>query len=462
MNKFIFLLLLFTTISCSRYSADIDEALQLAGQNSNELEKVLKYYSQYSSDSLKLKAAEFLIINMPGHFSNIVQDTVSAYLKNVFYKLHSLAKETYFENYDLHSFAFVDSLEKIYAPDYFPINTATIDSIINVKNKGYNIGLTGKFESEVALVRGELLEKYFVKKTLKADIIPDITTITSDFLIDHIDIAFIVWKQSPLTRQLSFEEFKETILPYRYFNEPLNDEKSSTYTKLYSQIFQSSNPFDMSETNRRFNFYTYAMDCFEDDGKKLGNFGLYDILQFYKFDCDRHAEWACKALNLSGIPTSLILRFNWNWRSNHYCVAISDTNGVKHIFTPKWQSMYDSSYFKNDLKFYQITYNHQMDCPAKLKSPEEQIPKHLSSPFLKDITGEFTKVADIQLPVNHLLTKNKLGYLGVFMPGGWRPVAWGLIDKKKQTINFKDVASAMYMAGIFEAGEFQPVGHPFF
>lgn len=49
--------------SCRQETA-LERALRLAGDNRAELERVLEYYR---SDSLKLKAAEFLIRNMPYH-----------------------------------------------------------------------------------------------------------------------------------------------------------------------------------------------------------------------------------------------------------------------------------------------------------------------------------------------------------------------------------------------------------
>lgn len=42
----------------------LEQALTFAGENREELEKVL---SHYTDDSLKLAAARFLIMNMPGH-----------------------------------------------------------------------------------------------------------------------------------------------------------------------------------------------------------------------------------------------------------------------------------------------------------------------------------------------------------------------------------------------------------
>ena len=65
--RLIFYLFLFTLLhSCREANSRLEQALQLAGDNKLELQKVLDHYA---GDSLKLKAAIFLIENMPGHYS---------------------------------------------------------------------------------------------------------------------------------------------------------------------------------------------------------------------------------------------------------------------------------------------------------------------------------------------------------------------------------------------------------
>ena len=64
----IFFVLTFASCKQNIYSTELTKALELAGTNRIELEKVLDYYSQEESDSLKLKA-EVLICNMDVHFS---------------------------------------------------------------------------------------------------------------------------------------------------------------------------------------------------------------------------------------------------------------------------------------------------------------------------------------------------------------------------------------------------------
>ena len=54
--------------SCSNSPSRLELALQLAGDNRAELERVLNHYAENKADSLKYRAARFLIENMPLHY----------------------------------------------------------------------------------------------------------------------------------------------------------------------------------------------------------------------------------------------------------------------------------------------------------------------------------------------------------------------------------------------------------
>src|SRR5690606_2966061 len=60
-------LFLVLAISCSRNSR-LETALELAGDNRAELEKVLEHYKKDPADSLKYRAACFLTENMRWHY----------------------------------------------------------------------------------------------------------------------------------------------------------------------------------------------------------------------------------------------------------------------------------------------------------------------------------------------------------------------------------------------------------
>ena len=67
--KFLHSIYLLLLICSCQSNEKLEEVLQYSGENRYELEKVINRYSQREADSLQLKAAFFLIENMPGHYS---------------------------------------------------------------------------------------------------------------------------------------------------------------------------------------------------------------------------------------------------------------------------------------------------------------------------------------------------------------------------------------------------------
>jgi hypothetical protein len=64
---------LIFAISCTnKKNSELQNALKLAGPNKKELKKVLDHYKKEPADSLKYKAACFLIENMPWHYGTKV------------------------------------------------------------------------------------------------------------------------------------------------------------------------------------------------------------------------------------------------------------------------------------------------------------------------------------------------------------------------------------------------------
>ncbi len=155
------LLLVFVfSIACSlHFSPEIEEVLLLAGDNRGELEKVLKHYARIPGDSLKLRAAEFLIVNMPGKYS-----------------------------------AYYDA----------PWNDVA------------TVSLRWTSSSDKQLV----LDTYRLGEPVRKD---DVTYITAEYLINNIDLAFKVWQEQPWGKTIPYDVFREEILPYRVATEPLEN-----------------------------------------------------------------------------------------------------------------------------------------------------------------------------------------------------------------------------------------------
>jgi hypothetical protein len=158
--KKIFLFISAFILFCSLYPADIETILKQAGDNRLELEKILDYYSRNPEDSLKLRAAEFLIANMDVHFS-VASPDLDVYYKN-------------------------------------------LDSIFSLNERSKNI--TKEQDS--------LFRTLKHPNTFRFQYIFDVKIITADFLIDNIEQAFEAW-QSPFAKNMNFDDFCEFLLPYK-------------------------------------------------------------------------------------------------------------------------------------------------------------------------------------------------------------------------------------------------------
>ena len=171
LSLLMFFLLLFS--GCATKVDRLEYALEFAGENRRELEKVLEYYSD---DSLKFRAACFLIENMP----------------------------------------------RWYAYDGWQLDT------FEVLMRQDREGILSKDDK----MRWNRFDYHALNK------IYDSKVITSEYLIENIDLAFQEWQKRPWNKSLSFDDFCDLILPYRIGNERLSDWRS-LYNAYYGNLFDS-------------------------------------------------------------------------------------------------------------------------------------------------------------------------------------------------------------------------------
>lgn len=152
----------------------LERALQLSGSNRQELEKVLEYFSRTPDDSLKLKAAVFLIENMPGHYAldGPVMDQYMRWVDSA---------------YSGHVMYICKEIEAI------PFDFPEIDKLLNKKE--------------------------------------DVLHIKADFLIAHTNSVFEACAAKPWLESLCFHDFCEYVLPYRVSYEKLVPMKELYYTR---------------------------------------------------------------------------------------------------------------------------------------------------------------------------------------------------------------------------------------
>lgn len=211
MNNFRHLILLLSILffvpSCQEIELKddkkIETALLLSGNNRPELEKVLKYYSANEKDSLKLRAAEFLIGNMLYHRS-MCGECIENQIKMIdtLYRQISLpARSVYY------------------------MIPARIDSL---------------------------------KASVKTE--ADIEKMTADLLIKNIEYSFDVWENSIYEPRTSFEDFCEYILPYKHSEEPLILWKDSLDFKSGIARDLSTYELNMTMANTYYSYCDFSQD----------------------------------------------------------------------------------------------------------------------------------------------------------------------------------------------------------
>jgi len=187
--NFLFLSLFFC--ACTSYPEASENALRQAGNNRKELEKVLKHYSRSPADSLKFRAAEFLIANMPGKYSE-----------------------------------YMDGQWSDIATVYLRWTSSSNKQMV--------------------------LDTYGLDETVRKD---DVTHITAEYLINNIDLAFKVWQEMPWGKHVPFDVFCEEILPYRVSSEPLENWRNkvlASFADIYNS-FRNDTTITSVEACRRVN-----------------------------------------------------------------------------------------------------------------------------------------------------------------------------------------------------------------
>lgn len=382
----------FVIVGCSKPVSRLETALSLAGNNRQELEKVLNRYSSSPKDSMKYLAAVFLIENMPGYG---------------YYKDENLNK--HLEYYPL--------LRKVRLMKKSP--EVAVDSI----RKMY-----GKLD--------------FSRMTYKEDI----ETVDSTYLCRNIDWAFKVWEEQPWGKNVNFKDFCEYILPYRVGDETLADWRETYYGKYNSilddlrnsQNYDSEDPAvaariitDSLTGPKKIFFTTIAPEAFPHIGPEAADSrsgSCRDLVDF--------ALYVCRALGIPCASDYMPFRGDGNvgheWasflgRDSLYCQDM----GNQMVNSDKMKTL-------RKLKVYRRTFSINPDLDG-LDIPYTDRPGFLKEPRFADVTREYAIdfIETLEIPGNELYggTKPETAYLCMSSRFSWIPVSVGKFRFGKAEFN---------------------------
>lgn len=400
--------------SChNKYSPQLEQALNLAGDNRDELEKVLEYYSKDPGDSLKFKAACFLVENMP------YQSFVRTSIEDQYKKLDSI----YFHSKNQHKLS----------------------------------------EEHIAIIKQ--IEEM---ENVRLETIFDLQYLSATYLIHNIDNAFKSWN-SPWAKHLDFNEFCEYLLPYRAMNEPptdwRTDYKEILYPfikdKAYIENYNRETLIQIIDTINK-TYIKILLDSLIYDGYKPSL-----LINRRLPACEDFAVLGSQVYRALGIPVSIDFTPQWANRSlSHTWNAFHTEKGktLDYSFDFPIESFGHQLVYQNNensgiaSKVYRYTYSRQPESLA-LTCGKESIPPFFMHPCIKDVTHLYIDCMDIEIPLKEQ-TQQQFAYLANFDNQEWIPVQWGKI-KKNNAYFSKMGKGIVYLPMLYKNSKIKVAGDPF-
>jgi len=411
-------ILLFSAITffisaCTSAPDYLEQALQLAGDNRAELERVIAHYDSVG-DSQKQAAARFLIENMPGHYSY--------------------------------------STDRI--DDYYAIS-------LNLARSEMSPG--EQYDSLLYLTKHKFVG-------LQQQNIQDVRIMKSDYLIKNIDQAFDIWRNGMYAKHLTFDEFCEWLLPYKITELQSLDAWRDTMITHYAESLDRLYPNDES-------YYTTfrALDFVRNDVlSKLGRFETYnestiemrsaETLVNMKFGrCIDFVTLGTAAFRSLGLPVVIDdVPCYGRFRAGHAWFTMLNDRGEE--LSSEWDltSVPGSAFFTNYTfpKIFRSTYAINYD---RLRYLNNSVMKYPFSIHKMDVTDRYFRTSDIRLPLPDSFKKvEDYAYLAVFDGHNtvWRIVEYGEIDG--DSFEFKNIGrNILYIALGFDGNTTVPLSKPF-
>ena len=397
----------------------LETVLQVAGENRQELEKVLHYYRINLADSLKYKAVCFLIENIP-FYTYSDGEQLENYKSYYTWLKKSKGKTPQ---------QVVDSIKKIYGP---------------------------------------------MKEPSKKR---DIMEIDSAYLCRNIDWAFKVWQEQPWGKNISFETFCEYILPYRIGDEPLSYWRETYYEK-YNSLLDSLRMSDSLDIEDPVVAANYLISKLPDKSYYYTSVTPYpfghigpEYVQYLSGTCREVTDFAVYLFRALGIPCAIdFVPARSYINAGHFWLTTWNKDGEEYMtdFPQKLRPVRKNWWYRWDdsSKVYRYTFSVNRGLYEQMAKYGEEVYPFWRLPKFTDVTYgygyNFKKELVIPLDKQYKTKRNgKIAYLCVSARDRWTPVDWTVYDAGHLAFQYVRKGSFMRVA-TYENGELCFLTDPFY
>ena len=396
-------------------------------KNGHIFKKVIDHYSLRASDSLKLRAARFLIENMSNKVTLVGANESS--IDTLSRKIFRLRKS-------------VD----------FSANTQ--DAIVKAVFDTLKL-----FRS-----LNELSE------------ISDLSYVTPQLLIENVDDAFYAWRTYPWSKHINFDDFCEYILPYKVYTEPISSGWRKHVREEFASVIDSmmrapdkSLPAVTSALNRAIAKKSSYCPAYKNVPLAISytNLGLAGLGK-----CEHLVTYSTYVLRALGVPAMIDFVPTWgNNSSGHTWGSILDETGRLITFDAIYSDAIGNVGSTNVIpegvlrdrrapKIRRMSYRLQK---TQLGIDDSALQEYAQMLVGQDVTKDYQmKSAALNLTVKDKFDPaNGSLFLCVYNTNKWKPCAVAQRKDRKAYAFSHLGTSVVYTAASLQGGSLLPIGSPF-
>lgn len=408
---------------CSKDDLYLHYALKAAGKNKTELKAVLKHYRTVDKDPEKLKAAKYLIANMPAHYSYRDTAAINRYYSQA-----------------------LEILGTGPSPDW------QRDTLRHISDSQYP-GIT-------------------------RDVISDVEIMTADYLIYSIDHAFNQWKTQPWAKHLSYEEFRDWLLPYKVAETQSLDAWRDTLSQHYSDSIRTVTDID-DQRNTIYGAIEIVRNELHTKMSEIGHRVIWEDrgsipmrsaetwVRMTYGSCFDYVVMGTATFRSMGLPSAVDVIPSWGRNSEgHSWYVFPDDRGreqatINSLIMPAGMQFYP---YERIPKVWRYTYAINQNV-LKYRSSTKY--NHYFDLCQMDVTDHYNITSDIEIETNHELIKQlkdkKYVYIAMAVNSDgpvWRVLDFGTLNKGKAKFNNMG-RNMLYIALGYNGEGLVPISYPF-
>lgn len=413
-------LLLSAMTSCTNDDLYLHYALKAAGENRKELKSVMHHYRTEDKDPLKLRAAKYLIANMPGHYSYADTAAINSYYRTA-----------------------LGILGTGLSPDW------QRDTLRAISDRDY--------------------------PGLMSDVVPDIEVVTAQFLIDNIDHAFTQWRTRPWAQHLTYDEFRDWILPYKVtelqsfddWREVLSSYYSDSICTVPATDFNRNSIYGAIEIVRN-EIHTKQSDIGirvlweERAGIPMRSAETWTHMTYGS--CMDYITMGTAVFRSMGLPAAVDMVPQWGCGNGGHSWYVFPTD--RGAEAPTMNSLIVSAGmpfypYEKIPKVWRRTYTINREIETYLKESAYKYPFDV---FQADVTDHYCRTSDIQVDlIGRIKLQENYVYIAMFDPSGsngWNIIDYGSVRKGKACFS-RIGRNILYIVLGYNGRSLHPISYPF-